>query len=120
MKSCRVATAYLPTHRKKAGPKFAKWPWPARWFAGVGHRHLHGSRADVGRQDVDLRGADVVDIRRLAAYVTLTSSKLVGSWPLTMDLSQVSVAVERLVPWMVIQELGTMPGWKLAPLITPF
>ena len=54
---------------------------------------------------------------------TLTPSSTVGSLPFTMALSQVSVPgagrVERLLPVMVSQEPGTMPGWKLAPLTTP-
>ena len=36
-----------------------------------------------------------------------------------MEWFQLSVFDARWVPAMVTQELGTMPGWKLAPLTTP-
>src|ERR1019366_4819375 len=52
--------------------------------------------------------------------VTVTPSSVAGSLPLTMDLSQVSVTAARLLPLMVAQEFGTIPGRKLAPLTTPF
>jgi hypothetical protein len=37
-----------------------------------------------------------------------------------MLLSQVSVVNDRFVPWIVNQESGTIPGWKLAPFTTLF
>src|ERR1051325_6715412 len=48
--------------------------------------------------------------------LTLTLARMVGSLPLTMLLSQVSVVADKFVSWMVIQELGTIPAWKLASL----
>lgn len=51
---------------------------------------------------------------------TFTPSSEVGSRPLTIELFQVSVTVARLIPVMVNQEPGTMPGAKLALLATPF
>src|ERR1035441_1716521 len=50
--------------------------------------------------------------------LTLTPSSVVGSTPLTTELFQLSVTVERLTPLMVSHALGTMPDAKLAPFST--
>src|SRR5450432_1024567 len=52
--------------------------------------------------------------------LTLTPSRMMGSFPFTMDLLQSSVTVASDVPVMVTHEFATTPAWKLAPLTTPF
>src|SRR5271165_2028373 len=56
----------------------------------------------------------------LPPIITLTPSTVMGNCPLTMNFVQSSVFEARLLPRIVTQEFGTMPGWKLAPFSTPF
>src|SRR5260370_39326646 len=52
--------------------------------------------------------------------ITLTLSRLSGSFPLTISVSvfQILVVVERFVPKTVDHDPDSMPGWKLAPFTT--
>jgi len=52
--------------------------------------------------------------------VTLTPSRLSGSFPLMISVSgfQILALVERFVPKTVDHEPDSMPGWKLAPFTT--
>src|SRR5713101_4354741 len=56
----------------------------------------------------------------LLLTITLTPSRLSGSFPLTISVSvfQILVVVERFVPKTVDHDPDSMPGWKLAPFTT--
>ena len=118
--SCRVATAYFPAHRKKAGDAVCEVAVRGgAGPAGVRHRYRHAAGSRIGRQHVDLPGAHEIHIGRFAAHRDGDPVQAVGSLPSTMALSQVSVVEERLLPWIVIHEFGHDAGLKARAIDHP-
>src|SRR5689334_1405822 len=95
--SCRVAMLYLPVHRKNAG--LAVW---AVTLAGELVTPEWVTVTDIvpvpasGQRALIWVGLTKETYAGLPPTETVTSSRLVGSFPLTIALSQVLVADERL------------------------
>src|SRR6185295_12397539 len=116
----KVATAWLPGHRKNAGAACttvavtaALVPLALVTVTGTGPVPTSGACT------LTWPGLMKYTYAGLLPTFTLTPSSVVGSFPPTMAFSHVSVCEARFVPLMVNHEPGTMPGWKLAPLTTP-
>jgi hypothetical protein len=53
-----------------------------------------------------------------APKFTITPSNFCGNTPPMIEFDQESATDARLVPLIVTQEFGPIPGWKLAPFTT--
>src|SRR5450432_325766 len=109
--SSRFATTWLLGHRKNAGAccttvavNAALLPFPLVTVTGTGPVPTSGACTLIWVGLMKYTKAS------LLPTLTLTPSRVVGSLPLTMAFSQVSVPVDRLLPLMVSHDPGTIPG----------
>src|SRR5438034_11404872 len=107
----KVATAWLPGHRKNAGCDWttvavtaALVPFALVTVTGTGPVPKSGACTLIWPGLMKYTNAD------LLPTFTLTPSSVVGSFPPTMAFSHVSVCDARLAPLMVNHEPGTMPA----------